>query len=186
MRTGKMLVVAVLFGVVPLAVVQAQRTPGSVSLGAYGGVGLPMGPDSFKDYWKMGIGLGAEIRYNFTEYFCVGISFTYQPFSLKEELEEIVGGALKMHILSGNLVQYFTPTDNPICLYATLGGGYYMMKPEEGYESEDKPGLNGGAALEMMVSRDLFLFAEGKFHYVFTEGDHTSFITTMGGVRWAP
>jgi len=185
MRTGKMLVVAVLFCVVPLAVVQAQRTPGSISLAAYGGVGLLMGPDSFKDYWKMGIGLGAEIRYNFTEYSCVGISFTYQPFGLKEGSAEL-GGTLKMHILSGNFVQYFTSPDNPICLYATLGGGYYMMKPEEGNASEDESGLNGGAALEMMVSRDLFLFAEGKFHYVFTEGDHTSFITIMGGIRWAP
>jgi opacity protein-like surface antigen len=117
---------------------------------------------------------------------------------------EIDGGDVKVNIMSANLIQYFTPPSAGIGLYLTAGGGYYQFSFDDVTarvlyqgevvieqtvdvnESENKMGLNGGLGLEMTLGSNLFLFAEGKYHYVFTESDKTSFITGMAGIRFAP
>jgi opacity protein-like surface antigen len=91
--------------------------------------------------------------------------------------------------------------------YATLGGGYYMVKTENpdkveltiqgetiditdeftGNSSadENKFGVNGGLGLEIAMGSSLALFAEGKYHLIFTEDDKIGLITVMGGLRFS-
>jgi len=144
MNKGKLLIAAVLLSVMPFVMAHAQRTPGTFSFGGFGGVGLPMKPSSFKDYWKMGIGFGGEVKYNFSEMSSFSASFTYLPFKLDQDAFkklvagmaqgmdiEITGGAVKTSIISANFLQYFTPPEASASLYFTAGGGYYMFKPSD-------------------------------------------------------
>jgi len=244
MRRGKVLFAAVLLCVIPFTLVNAQRAAGTFSIGGFGGVGMPMGPEFFKDFLKMGIGFGGEFKYNFTEMTSFAASFTYQPFKLDEDkiIEEVTegeeipegmeitveGGTLKMSIISANLIQYFTPPEASAGFYVTAGGGYYTTKiadaklkwaymgesdemelwkeedwkPENGFGLDKSGfGINGGLGLEMRLGTNMFLFAEGKYHYTFVEINaideemkedvkkefgKLSFITIMGGVRFSP
>ncbi len=219
MRTGKVLFAAILLCVIPFTLVNAQRAAGTLSFGGFGGVGLPMGPDEFKDHYKMGIGFGGELKYNFTEMTSLAASFTYLPFKIDEDkmIEDVTegveipegveitieGGSLKMSIISANLIQYFTAPAASAGFYVTAGAGYYTYSMDdvtvkvtyegETYEetmemdeSESDLGLNGGAGLEITMGTNLFLFAEGKYHHIFSEDEATSFITIMGGLRFTP
>jgi opacity protein-like surface antigen len=85
------------------------------------------------------------------------------------------------------------------------GGGYYgdpgtrvsyTIKGKDLGKSESKFGLNGGLGLDYKLAGQWTLFAEGKFHYVFTKseknaetgqnsGGKTTFITTVAGIRYS-
>ncbi len=142
MYKTKILIAGVLLSVMPFIMAHAQRTPGTLSFGGFGGIGLPMKPSAFKDYWKMGIGFGGELKYNFSEMSSFSASFTYLPFKLDQDAfkdlmtgmvpgmdVEISGGNIKTNIISANFLQYFTPPEASASLYFTAGGGYYMFKP---------------------------------------------------------
>jgi len=212
--------------------VQAQRTAGSFSIGAFGGINNIMSPEVPKDWLKMGIGFGGELKYNLTKMTALTANFTYishevEVDAMNEDFDSIFpgatleyeGGDLKANIISGNVLQYLTKPEASFGLYATIGAGYYMVKTttatmklsymgtvisDETWdeESEDKFGLNGGLGFEIMMGDKLSLFAEGKYHLVFTgQGDEddaefeeaigkkitgkTSFISAMGGIRFS-
>jgi len=142
MYKTKILIAGVLLSVMPFIMAHAQRTPGTLSFGGFGGIGLPMKPSTFKDYWKMGIGFGGELKYNFSEMSSFSASFTYLPFKLDQDAfkdlvaemasgmdVEISGGAVKTSIISANFLQYFTPPEASTSFYFTVGGGYYIFKP---------------------------------------------------------
>ncbi len=135
------------------------------------------------------------------------------------------GGKLNINIFSLNLIHYFTAPAAVPGVYVTAGpglygfsngdltyagtvggsgGGYYgdpgtrvsyTIKGKDLGKSESKFGLNGGFGLDFQLADKWILFAEGKFHYVFTKsennaetgrtgGGKTTFITTMAGVRY--
>jgi hypothetical protein len=198
MHKRRMLIAAIILCAVPLSMVRAQREAGSFSIGGFGGVGLPMGGEFFKDYYKMGIGFGGELKYNFSEMSSLVGSFTYQAFKIdKDEFIDLMagvipgatvefeGGDVKTSIISANFLQYFTQPDASAGFYITAGGGYYTYKTddvnyslvaqgktyegtEEG-ESESGFGINGGLGLEIMMGGKICLFAQGKYHYTFVE-----------------
>jgi len=177
----------------PLAV--DARSAGKVSLSGFGGIGLPMNPTFFKDYFKMGVGFGGEIRFHLSEMTALAGSFTRQPFKLNadkfsdlfaEETElgeaRISGGNIICNVISANVIRYFSPSESPSSLYLTLGGGYYllpagevtvqvgMFKYTEKFKLDEKKfGLNGGVGLEAEMNPNMNLFVEGKFHFIFTD-----------------
>jgi outer membrane protein W len=192
----------------------AQRTPGSYSIGGFAGIGMLQKPTFIKDSWKNSIGFGGELKYNVSEMTSLAASFTYIPFKLntdkiKQEFGaeaanvSISGGELKTSVISVNLLKYFTAPEASAGVYFTVGGGYYMFKfgdltvegqkiPMTGMGTESKFGINGGLGLEIKAGEKLALFAEGKYHYVFTKEEANAtadekgklqFITIMGGLR---
>ena len=203
--------VVVLLCVMPFVLVHAQRTPGTLSFGGFAGLGMPMKPSPFKDYWKKSIGFGGELKYNLSEMSSFCASFTYLPFKLNQDAfkdliggmvegadVEVSGGAVKASIISANLIQYFTPPEAGTSLYFTGGGGYYMFKPsdvtfkltfqgqtfqetEKAEESKNGFGLNGGVGLEMTMGTSMLLFVEGKYHYTFVEMEGDEDMGLEGG-----
>jgi opacity protein-like surface antigen len=176
----------------PLAV--GARTAGTITLSGYGGVGLPLKPDFFKDYFKLGVGFGGEVRFNLAKMTSLSASFTHQLFRLNTDKftdyvtetrlgdVKVSGGNIKCNIISVNLIEYLTPPEARSGFYLTLGGGYYMLPSGEvtvkvgllSYTEkididEKKFGLNGGLGLEASLNPYLNLFIEGKYHLVFTE-----------------
>jgi len=141
MRTSKTVLLAVLALALIGSSAMAQRTPGSYSIGGFGGVGLPSGPKEFKDYFKSGIGYGGELKYNVNEKTSLSASFTMLKFGIKtDEIEDAVGeegakvtvegGGLKANIIQANLLYYLAPPESSTQLYLIGGGGYYMEKAE--------------------------------------------------------
>jgi len=199
MRFGKLLIVVALIATFVAPAAFAQRAPGSISLGGFGGVGMPQGPKEFKDYFKTSIGFGGELKYNMNETTSLGLSFTYMPFKINEDkMKEdftaemgdvpgltLSGGESKINIISANVIKYFTQPDASTGFYLTLGGGYYMhsmgdlkvsaqgesetIKGDDLAKAENKFGVNGGLGLEFNAGEKLAVFVEGKYHYIFTK-----------------
>lgn len=132
----------------------------------------------------------------------------------------IEGLNVKANIITANLIYYLTPPSSGTGLYLTGGAGYYMMGlsdaelkydysidylgiqySDSGSESvdmsdsdENKMGINGGLGFEFLFGANMFLFVEGRYHYIFTDFDDVeetfgmesgkaSFISIMGGLR---
>ena len=231
-RKNNDLIYAIILILLPLNLLIAQRKDETYSIGAFGGIGLLLSPSNFKDNYQMGIGIGGEYRYNFTEYTSIFGSFTYLPFKADmDKLESVMVGTIEeameetypnvpyhlegiqigketytVNIIAAGVVQYFTPPEASMGLYATAGIGYYwqgfsgstteftVVFPDSGtsepmswsfpYESEGDFGFNGGVGFELQIWNQLFLLTEVKLHYVFTEGEKMTFLAAMGGVRF--
>ena len=50
-----------------------------------GGISMPLSPDFFKDYWKMGFGGGGGVGFAFSPVVEVGANFAYSSFALDED-----------------------------------------------------------------------------------------------------
>jgi opacity protein-like surface antigen len=128
------------------------------------------------------------------------------------------GGKLNTNIFSLNVIYHFTPQTASPGFYVTAGPGIYgfshgdltysgtyagtaerisyTLKGSDFGKSESKFGLNGGFGLDYKFADKWTLFAEGKFHYVFTKsqkdadtgqttGGKTTFITIGAGARFS-
>ena len=108
-------------------------------------------------------------------------------FSLDDLNMELSGLDAKANIITANLVHYLTPPSTGSGLYVTGGAGLYMMKVtdpeikisfmgisqsetvELDIETKNKMGINAGLGFEMLFGGNMFLFVEGKYHYIFTD-----------------
>lgn len=212
MRTLKMLLALTLIAALAVPVF-AQRTPGSISIGGFAGIGMPQKPTFIKNSWKNSLGYGGELKYNVNETTSLAAGYTIIPFKLNVDKVfgadaagvSISGGELKTGIISANLLKYFTAPEASAGFYLTLGGGYYMFTFNDikvdgealeisDQKTENKLGVNGGLGLEIKMADKLSLFAEGKYHYVFTKEEKNveadmkgklQFITVLGGLRFS-
>ncbi|MBN2200558.1 outer membrane beta-barrel protein [bacterium] len=119
----------------------AQRTPGTYSIGAFGGVAMPQGPEEFKDYFKSGLGFGGEFKYNVNPKMSLAgsfsmVNFGYNVDQLEKEFDlegaklTVDGGGVKVNVIQANVLYYLMPAGSATELYAIGGGGYYMMTPK--------------------------------------------------------
>ncbi|HKU60490.1 MAG TPA: porin family protein [Gemmatimonadales bacterium] len=97
---------------------------------------------------------------------------------------------LQMIYGTGNLVYRFqTSPESTFRPYLIGGGGVYNLKqtgndvPSGFDDSTTKFGLNGGAGFDIKAG-SASLFAEARFHNVFTEGSNTNFLPITVGVRF--
>lgn len=141
MRHTRMILLAVLAFALVASCAYAQRTPGTYSIGAFGGVAMPQGPDNFKDYFKSGYGFGGEVKYNVNPKMSLAGSFSMISFGIKEDafagdvgIEDakltIEGGGIKVNAIQANVLYYLMPAGSATELYAIGGAGYYMQKAE--------------------------------------------------------
>jgi opacity protein-like surface antigen len=212
MRTLKMLLALALIAALTVPAF-GQRTPGGISIGGFAGMGMLQKPEFIKKSWKNTIGYGGELKYTVNETTSLAAGYTLIPFKLNVDDVfgadaagvSISGGELKTGIISANLLKYFTSPEASAGFYLTLGGGYYMFTFNDikvdgvsqevtDQKTEKKFGLNGGLGLEIKMADKLALFAEGKYHYVFTKEEKNveadmkgklQFITVMGGLRFS-
>ena len=172
----------ILLLVVALSVVTASA---QIKVGLNGGVGIPMGNDA--DVMKTGFGGGISAEYLVTPNIGVGLSYSFNSFGLKDEYLEIMdmvgvdaSFSISPTVLTGRY--YFQP-ENSIKPYAGLDLGIYSQKMSMkvlgfsvGSISTSDFGLAPVVGLQFGLSQKLALDVNAKYHYVFTEGDSSSFI----------
>jgi hypothetical protein len=175
-------VAAALIGLFASANAARAQSGAEFSLG--GGIDSPLG--TFNDGFKTGFhGLAAVSFTPATVPVGFQIDGTYSqykddtPLDIKEQL--IYG--------TGNIVWKFkTAEASQFHPYLIGGGGVYNLKPKgddvpSGVNSVTKFGLNVGAGFDIKAGA-AGLFAEGRFHDVFTSGENTKFIPITVGVRF--
>ena len=181
MRRVAMGVAAALIGL--LANANAARAQGAeFSLG--GGIDAPLG--TFNDGFKTGFhGLagvsftlpaspvGIQVDGSYSQY------SDDSPLDIKEQL--IYGTANVVWKFPTAAASMFHP-------YLIGGGGVYNAKPKgddvsSTVDSQTKFGLNVGAGFDIKAGA-AGLFAEGRFHDVFTDGNNLKFIPITVGVRF--
>jgi hypothetical protein len=117
--------------------------------------------------------------------------------------EVIGGGSIQTSLLTVDYVRYFTRPRSGPGFYLLAGGGFYMERPKDieieatiiypGFpkykftadadEPENRPGLNGGAGVELRLSSRIALAVESRYHLFFSRNENTSFLTVSGGLR---
>jgi len=165
------------------AVAQEQSsTSTQFSLG--GGVDLPMGDfdNNFNTGWH---GLAAM---TFTPAaWPVGIQIDGNYSRIPDDSpgdfnEQMIYG-------TGNIVYRFqTSPESTFRPYLIGGGGVYNLKATgndvpDGTDSSTKFGINGGAGFDIKAG-SASLFAEARFHNVFTENNNTNFLPITAGIRF--
>jgi hypothetical protein len=210
MRHTRTILLAVLGLALVASCAYAQRTPGTYSIGAFGGVAMPQGPEEIKDAFKSGIGFGGEVKYNVNPKVSLAGSFSMVSFKYKDIKEggvtaTLEGGGFKTNVIQANVLYYLMPAGSATELYAIGGGGYYMQTMEVpdkikvggetydysdfiGEETENKItendlGVQFGVGMDLPLG-SMNLFFEGKYHIVFTEDESTKLITVMAGLRF--
>jgi opacity protein-like surface antigen len=163
----------------------AQEQSGTItqfSLG--GGVDLPMG--DFDDAAKTGYHGLAAVTFTPAAW-PVGIQIDGNYGRFPDDSPADVN--LQMIYGTGNLVYRFsTSPESTFQPYLIGGGGVYNLKatgddvPDD-IDSSTKFGLNGGAGFDIKAG-SASLFAEARFHNVFTEGSNTNFLPITAGIRF--
>ncbi|UCD16624.1 MAG: outer membrane beta-barrel protein [Candidatus Zixiibacteriota bacterium] len=205
---------ALLLTIVLLAFVSssfAQGTKPALYLG--GGLGLNMGPDEFKDYWKMGINFGGGVGIEVTPNFEILGSVYYNNFPMDEDemiklVEAIIGVPVvglgieggstrilelmvngKFNIPTGDEASSFSP-------YLLGGVGFGSLSFSDvtaTYEGDSETleidesatdiALNIGGGVSFEVGPKVGIFVEGRFVMVLTEGDSTTYLPVRAGVK---
>jgi hypothetical protein len=175
-------VAAALIAVLTSAGAARAQSGAEFSLG--GGVDMPLG--TFNDAFKTGFhGLAAISFTPPASPVGLQVDGTYSqysddtPLDIKEQL--IYGTANAVWKFKTAEASRFHP-------YLIGGGGVYSLKPKGNdvpstVGSVTKFGLNVGAGFDIKAGA-AGLFAEGRFHDVFTSGENTKFIPITVGVRF--
>jgi hypothetical protein len=150
--------------------------------------------------WNLTAGIGVV-----TEYVGLMLDFTYNDFGInrrnlnRAQAEE---GSQRYWAVTLNPI-FHVNQRGPVDFYVTAGGGIYSQITElrsrfgdpfpGGFEHHDrirrntiyKPGVDGGVGFAYQIGfTGVRLFAEARFHHMFTDGSGTSFVPVTVGVRF--
>lgn len=172
-----------------------------------GGLGMPMGPDGFKDYWGMGMGFGGGVGLGFTPYLEVIGKFYFNqfPFDGDKLLSDAgvtgvtIDGFDFRALEFGADVKYIFGADGgaPFKPYGIVGLGMANIKFTDitvtgdgdtlvlplGGASATKFMLNGGVGFDYMFSPKMGLWVDARYATILTEGDAFSYFPIRGGLK---
>jgi len=175
---------------------------GQGSVYVSGGLGFPFGPDTFKELWNpgWGVGSGFAVAIPFVKGIELTASVQYNRFPLDEdaargnlEAEEVLSGG-GASILGVNGAIRLHLQDAGVRPYALLGGGYYRLRAEDlsvasggkrvtaRFEPNSGVGLLSGAGVLYPVGASLELFAEFRAVYMLDEGADELFFPLRVGI----
>jgi hypothetical protein len=204
-RTTIVLFTLALFILSSQALAQARR--GQIEL--FAGGAIPLAPDEFKDYFKVGYSLHGQYVMFPSERLGVTFGAAYELFSFNgdkflddlgvAEYRDYVDVTGNAHIveLAVGVRPYLTPATANTQFFL-LGQGTYNMLGSEmtaeinipGYYSgketvkddENKFGIAVGAGFETPFSSTMNLIIQGLYRHVFTEDEATSFLGITAGI----
>jgi hypothetical protein len=168
----------------------------------FGGVAVPLGPDDFKDYYKMGFsGHGQYVIFPSPK---LGVSFgvAYEKFTFDGDklLEDLgladlgldVTGSASVIELGVGVRPYLTPVESNSQFFLFGMATYNFLKAEAtvsymGMEesiSDDlnKFGLAAGAGLELPAGTSMNIILQGVFRFIFTSEDEMGGTTQFVGI----
>lgn len=177
MRRVAATVAVILVGM--LATARTARAQAEFSLG--GGVSIPSG--TFSNGSKTGWHGLAGVSFTPTgSPVGIRVDGSYNQFKAKAS-----GSDAKLQLISGtaNAVYKFQTAEGSVFHpYLIGGGGVYNAKPKNpDGDGQTKFGFNVGAGFDIKAG-SVGLFAEGRFHDVFTDGDNLRYIPITVGVRF--
>lgn len=198
-NVGLLLVIVLLLCLLGQSFAQLTRKP---QIELFGGVAVPLSPDEFKDYYKVGASIhGQYVMFPSPK---LGISFgaAYETFTFDGDalLEDIgyadmgvkVTGGADVLELGVGLRPYLTPVEASTQFFIFGMATYnvltqtakvsYMGQTEEIDEDDSKFGVAAGAGIEVPATESLNLIIQGLTRFIFTEEETTSFIGITAGV----
>ena len=166
-----------------------------LGVGIDGGILIPATGDvvpdsSVSDFFDLGPSFGVHVCYGVIPEFSVEAGFKYSFMKMKDEVNDEPSKEPYLNMpqiyVDGilNLGSFIKKENNMINPFVRAGVGIYPWKLTEDDVTGDAVrldnneefkktsfGLNFGAGLEYFATPELSLFAEGKFHYVFTKDE---------------
>lgn len=204
-RTSIVLLILALFVLSGQALAQARR--GQVEL--FAGGAIPLAPEGFKDYFKVGYSLHGQYVMFPSERLGISFGAAYELFSFNGDkfIEDLgykeysdyidVTGNADIVELALGLRPYLTaPAANTQffllgqATFNMLGSemtaevnipGYYSAK-ETHKDDENKFGIAVGAGFETPFSSTMNLIIQGLYRYIFTEDEATTFVGITAGI----
>lgn len=175
---------------------------------AFGGVAIPLAPDVFKDYYKLGFsGHGQYVMFPSPT---VGISFgaafemfTFDGDKFLSDLEDDTGFDLTGYDTEGNarviefgvgVRPYLTPATASTQFFLFAMGTMNLLHTEltatdpsgtelvSGDDDETKFGIAGGAGIEIPAGESMNLIIQGLARSIFADPDNISFIGVTAGL----
>ena len=145
----------------------AGAAKGQMSIGVFGGMGMPMGElaDTDLGNMKTGFGGGAFFDYFVTPQIALGLDGGYVTMANNED------SSVKANTMQYGLHgKYFIPTGGPVVPYLMIGLSGYGQKIEMKEDaiamslSSTKFGFNGGVGVDFKVNESVFVGVNGLYH----------------------
>ncbi|MCJ7811738.1 outer membrane beta-barrel protein [bacterium] len=129
--------------IVSFSSVYGQNRQRRFFIGGFGGMGVPVGPSLFQDYYHLSSGGGLDFTTNFSNRTALHFGFTYQPFHFDDEqskeeindafgewgtVDEIKGGSMWLSMFSVDVLQYFQFSNRPFRFFVMVGGDVTIRK----------------------------------------------------------
>jgi hypothetical protein len=189
-----------------IAAAPVQVNAQSVSLSLHGGMSFPVLPTEFYDYWSPGYNVAGGVTYYLLPFLELRGEVEYVEFQLDElallveaevpaGLVTITGGAVSAVMFTGSLKVLPLPSAPIVRPYVLVGGGLAALSvsdvtvsalgvSEQVSGASEKAGLIlGGIGMDVVLSPTIDVFAEGRFLYLFTEDEASSFVPASLGIR---
>jgi len=205
-----LIVVAALLALSTMVTAQSQVKP---VFFAGGGMGMPLAPSFFSDYWKMGYGFGggAGVQINpsieitgkvFYNTFTFDGDKFLKEFSLGEDVSGITIDGLDFKAIEfGVDFKYILLANQPEAKFRpfmVVGAGMANIKFDDvtitgdsesvmlptGAFSETDFAIGGGAGFDYMFAPKTGVWLEARVNVIMTEGESTTYLPIRAGVKF--
>ena len=171
-----------------------------------GGIETPISPSAFSDIFDLGFTGKLAAGYFVSPQLALGANLSYNRFGLNESgfMKEIgvpvdpnltiSGGDLSIFEFAGVGKYYLMPRERSTNFYILGGPGVAVSRigeitvksPDGTSTSEDSSSetdflLTGGIGLKQQLNSNLGLFVEGRYSYIFTADESTSYLPVRIG-----
>lgn len=192
------LVLAALF--ICVSTVSAQNRRNQIEL--FGGVAIPLAPEEFKNYYKLGGSLHGQYVLFPSPNLGISLGVAVEGFTVDQDavLEDygLVGTGVEVDAtasiveLGVGVRPYLTPATANTQFFLFGMGTYNVLKEKvtatylgqtETVEVDGNEfGVAGGAGFEIPAGEKLNIIIQGLTRFIFTEGSTTSFVGITAGV----
>lgn len=174
-----------------------------------GGIGMPMTPTIFSDYWKMGVGFDGGVGFQFSPKAELVARISYNSFPLDADKLMEEAGVTGVTIDGLDFQSIEMGADIKILMgaeeakakpYVIAGGGFSTIKFTDatvtgddgssvslpaGAISETDLFFGGGVGMDYMISPTMGIWFDGRVSVVLTEGESTIYLPIRGGLKFA-
>lgn len=194
------------FGLVLAAIIFSVNTASAQSrrnqIELFGGVAIPLAPEEFKNYYKLGGSLHGQYVLFPSPNLGISLGVAVEGFTVDQDavLEDygLVGAGVEVDAtasiveLGVGVRPYLTPATANTQFFLFGMGTYNVLKEKvtatylgqtETVEVDGNEfGVAGGAGFEIPAGEKLNIIIQGLTRFIFTEGSTTSFVGITAGV----